>query len=443
MSLNDKRFLCLGGSAITRYYAEFDSVQQSHGVYANTLVFASDFSVQVDFSSTSTGLDMTFMAGEDTGNAVILDTSGGNIRALAFSGGLLQPVITTPEAPYIDGVLRSVGVSLVGTTVSLLVDGDVKSTGTWTTNPNYNISTIGTRYVNQRFFSGIIANPVATISGVTTSNTLGLATGNVEYPAENVFGANGWTGTGLTLGVGWVDNGDGTYTSDGTQSANSDVVQPLSNTSAGDLVQWQFEVISISSGGISFIASGSTQNSSSYTSVGDFNYYAEQVGVMADTKLRASSTFVGTVRVSEVRSITNAITYVNIPDSNREEFTLIDGSWINNTNVWDNTPTLGAGWTDEGAGVFSYIGDGSFSGLTESNLFSAGYSYAVSFVASGIVGDMRAIRGGLPDFVFSTNGSHSTVFAPSASTSLQFARNSGVVDCTLSTITAKRKIEIA
>jgi hypothetical protein len=46
------------------------------------------------------------------------------------------------------------------------------------------IGLLGKRNAASNYYNGILANPVATISGVTTTNTLGLATGNSEPSAE-------------------------------------------------------------------------------------------------------------------------------------------------------------------------------------------------------------------------------------------------------------------
>ena len=149
-------------SAITRFFAQLDSVLMSHLVYANTLVFGAGDTFEFEFlAPTATTVGNEYLTDSSSGTRawIYLHPDG----TYQLSGGFtleVDDVVKTTTSTYpVDGKLHKVKYTFTGV---------------------MSINTVGCRFSLELFYNGIIANPVATISGVTTSNTLGLATGNVE-----------------------------------------------------------------------------------------------------------------------------------------------------------------------------------------------------------------------------------------------------------------------
>jgi hypothetical protein len=155
------------GGAITRHFAQLDDVLMSHYVYANTLVFASGDTFEFEFlAPTSTVSANQYLTDSDANldRAFFLLSPDGTY---SFPTGFTMTVdgvaIDTNSVYTQDGKLHKVVMSFEAVR---------------------RIGFLGVRYDGTGFYNGIITNPVATISGVTTTNTLGLATGNSEPSAE-------------------------------------------------------------------------------------------------------------------------------------------------------------------------------------------------------------------------------------------------------------------
>jgi hypothetical protein len=85
---------------------------------------------------------------------------------------------TTVGTMFLDGV----SVPLVGTPYP---DDDKLHTMKLVFNATARIKVLGSRFSIEEYFDGIIANPKATISSVTTTHSLDLATGNTEQSEES------------------------------------------------------------------------------------------------------------------------------------------------------------------------------------------------------------------------------------------------------------------
>jgi len=73
-------------SAITRYFAQLDSVLMSHLTYANTLVFAANFSISCDCSTTSTVVQCLFGSTTQT-TQIRLDVGNSIVRVILNGKG--------------------------------------------------------------------------------------------------------------------------------------------------------------------------------------------------------------------------------------------------------------------------------------------------------------------------------------------------------------------
>lgn len=176
---------------------------------------------------------------------------------------------------------------------------------------------------------------------------------------------------------------------------------------------------------------------------------AYNVGILANPKLRDLSTSNNnlTFRLDNETSNTEVsngvtLTYVNIVPADRAQYTKdANGDWLSVLSVWDGTPTIGTQWTDNGANNYSYIGDGSFNELSDLVL-TVGESYIVDITVDSISGVMKAF-GGAPKVAFSTVGAHKLLLENVETTTLGFARDSGVVSCTMTVNSVKRILEVA
>jgi len=146
--------------AIQRYFTQLDPVANAYYELETPITLTGDFEIEVWFSSTSVAASMNLISGtivtEDT---IILDfTSSNTIRAFAYVGTTLQPITSTSSLPYLDGKLRTAGIRYTGTTVELLVDGVVMSSGTWALNGNQNIAYSGARAGTTNYLDSILSN---------------------------------------------------------------------------------------------------------------------------------------------------------------------------------------------------------------------------------------------------------------------------------------------
>jgi len=152
-------------SAITRYFAQLDPVQQSYYSYANTLVFGAGDTFEFEFLAPTGVLSSTMYLIDGDGTvdrSFLLMQALGNfdINNSVVSSFELDGVSVALDGAYpVDGKLHTIKINYSNTA---------------------RLRVMGSQHSGVQFYDGIIANPVATIGGVTTSNTLGLATGNVE-----------------------------------------------------------------------------------------------------------------------------------------------------------------------------------------------------------------------------------------------------------------------
>lgn len=109
------------------------------------------------------------------------------------------------------------------------------------------------------------------------------------------------------------------------------------------------------------------------------------------------------------------------------------------SELWDDTPEIGSDWTDEGGGVYSYIGTDTSNTLSENTIFDLTKSYQVTFDVVGITGEMKVFR--TPDVMkFDVDGSYIFTFPPTEFTGLHFTRNKGFVNCTISNVSVREII---
>jgi len=156
-------------SSTERIFIELDPVLNSYYSYATELVFFSGDTFEFEFLGKANA--NTFYLSD---SSVVNDR--GYVLVESFDG-LLDPNSTIGTM-----ILDGVSVPLVGTAYPT---DDKLHTMKLIFNAKAMIKFIGSRFTIEEFYDGIIANTKATISSVTTTHSLDLATGNSEQSTES------------------------------------------------------------------------------------------------------------------------------------------------------------------------------------------------------------------------------------------------------------------
>jgi len=428
-----------GDSAITRFYALTDSVLNSRLVYANTLVFQSGDTFEFDFLAPNAAVasdEFLFDGDTDVVNRAYL---------LLGSSGSFTPNATTMSALSIDG-------NVVGLTSAYPKDGKLH-TALVTMNNGAKVKYLGSRYTQAVFYNGILANAVATISGVTTTNPIGLAPngGNVEYSDENVFGAELSQVSLYNVISGLseiIDNTTLRILTDNSGSGTVITALPLSDTEAYSLI-----FTATNTAGILNVTNGDESITYLTTSdSGDFEiaippsglrFKRGQGGVLNDILMTNIS----------VRSITNALTYVFIPDANREQYTLIDGSWIGQEVVVNGGFNTDSDWGNtQGGSLWSISGGKANSNNITNNGFrndsapssSVGFRYITKFSISDYVSGEVSFNAGATGTLQSANGEYTETLIANNTNKPTLRPNFGTGFVgSVPSASVKRKIEVA
>jgi len=214
------------------------------------------------------------------------------------------------------------------------------------------------------------------------------------------LGGELWEGS-PTLGAGWTDNGDGTYTCDGSQSANSNLYMP-SPATEGKYFRLVVVAIEHTSGGCNLGIGTSNVLYTQVIAVGEWPHE----GVAAGTTwalIQASSSFEGIISVSFKQVIpTNLATTDDglplvlaadypLPREDSEEMSEGDKRYVYGQmlgkNLFTGFTTLGTGWADNGDGSFTI--DGTQTGASNAVVdlgMTDGALYTLKTIASGVTG---------------------------------------------------------
>ena len=155
--------------ATERYFAPLDDVLMSYYFYSTAIVLSAGDTFELEFLAPSSVVSSTETISDG-------ETASNRLRIQLASDGTYRFPSPSAATLEVDGVV-------INSSSTYPVDGKqhkAKFTGVGTGVLKY----LGVRYTIASYYSGIISNPIATISGVKTTNTLGLATGNSEPSAE-------------------------------------------------------------------------------------------------------------------------------------------------------------------------------------------------------------------------------------------------------------------
>ena len=326
---------------LSRYFVTLDPVLNSHYEMATPVTFTGDFEIEVEFSTTSTVIQI--ITGDTSNDFISLISSGTKVR---FKIGGVEA--DSNSLTLIDGKLHKIKVVRVGSVITTFVDGIASATLT-----NAGVSTfgyIGTWDVASLYFNGIIANAKFTdqsgASDVITTFKLDQATDITEYSQENTFGSeeivngdftNGttdWASPRNASSLSIINNklvsaADGTAPFGAAQRLDNLVVgksykliatATCSNSLANIWVRVSTssflgdDILSIN-GKVSVIVDGIFTATAARVHVG---------ALVAGHAANDTLTFDAGVSVKE---ITNAVEYKNIPQSARDLYTLDGNIW--------------------------------------------------------------------------------------------------------------------
>jgi len=358
-------------SAITRYFTNLNGTD-AYWEFQDTLVFASGdtFDIEHQFP-TATLSDAEYICDAGSGS------NRGNITLL--SNGLFSVNTAVISELRVDGIP-------VALSSAYPIDGKIHLTSV-TFSDLAEIKVLGKANFNLFFLSRILANPKANISGQTQTYTLGNAPGNdTELPIENVTGPEIWTNPPSSIQSYWTDDGGGVYSINAPDGAfNSVLMDSLPN----GVYEVSFTVDSVS-GVDSISAHADGVRISSDGALGKFTGLLTLTsGVISFARRGGAGAFTSTISSITIKSITNAITRINVVDADIELFTLTDDGWIGQEKIIGgdfNTPsdwtTTGSASVSGGLGLVDGTGGNS---LILQDALTDGLTYIASFTANIII----------------------------------------------------------
>ena len=348
-----------------------------------------------------------------------------------------------------------------------------------TTSQQYMIDGLGASRPWCRLNSGLIGwngsvfGATATLDGVTISNTditpslgvlhtiiLTLATdAQLDLIGKASFGAGLWNGilANLKITDGTTLTHDLPFDEDfATTSIAVNKAVPLgaelvvNGDFSNGLTGWTSSNALVVDGVVTFTASGfifqdmaGAVDTQVLTTFDDVGGSTPQIDEGLSTNSLGRFQFNGgigdTIDNISVKQADGYATAVNITDS--ELFTQVGADWLG-VELWvDPPPNIGSQWVDNGSKSYTYIGDGTFNQLQNNDIVVVGSTYVVSFDVASVNGTMR-VASNSNIGVFSTTGLKSFTFVADG-VQVYFARDIGIVNCTINNISIKRLIEVA
>ena len=187
-SLNDCMYNWFANAVgvITKVFINLEPIAPAYYSLSTPWVTSGDFEIEVDFATTASSGIMLIGDNFNTNYYFRTNSDG---QFVAYSSGVLKTFLT---ANYQDGKLHNVKFILTGTSLVCVLDGVATAGQTIVPFIGANNFKVGTNSVLNRYFDGILSNVKLTdITTPANSLSFGLdeLTGDIEYPAENVFGS--------------------------------------------------------------------------------------------------------------------------------------------------------------------------------------------------------------------------------------------------------------
>jgi len=341
---------------LSRYFSTLDPVLNSYYELASPITFTGDFEVEVEFATVAAN---GYMINGDTDLKYALRVISGNLWWLVGDGSSWQKQIDTTITVN-DGLLHKATTVKEGSTLKILLDGVEVVNVTDGDSVTPDIMFIGSSHTPSNFFDGIIANPIFTdksgAEDIVTEFTLGNATGDIEYSKGNTFGGEVIVNGDFATDSDWTLQGGSTISGDKLILNSTSGYAPLATQTvsfpSGQGFRLQFEVTNYSEGTIN-VRQGEAGSGNIIAVTSNGTYEAAFAGIAAGTLAFRSSSgnTVADIEVISVKEIQgNALTYINIPDSNREQYTLTDDGWLGHNELVAQPIDLASNWIDVAGG---------------------------------------------------------------------------------------------
>jgi hypothetical protein len=310
----------------------------SHYSLSNPVLFSGDFEIAISFSTLDNSGTLLSGSKQST-DIIVMDVFFGELRAFCFVGTSLQTILTS-TVDVNNGKLNRAKLRYIGNTAYLYLNNTVVDSSTWSLNGVQDIKLFGKRS-GSNSLQGITAD--VELTDITTpANSLEFKlnklTGGFELPANNVFGSElynfsnvGKTGDGNVTSTG-VSNFDVeiTNTSDRRSYVNFDTV-------IGQLYQVTLDVDSSAW----FIRAGSNGSGNVLVSANSATPFGTQFFTAETTTTSVMLESIGVLGTyshsnMSMQSISNLVTYENIPEDARETFTVDGTKLIGSNNLVTN-----------------------------------------------------------------------------------------------------------
>ena len=320
--LTERFALNLVSAALSRYFTGLTTALGTYWEFAKTLEFQSGDTFEFEFlAPTSIVSEFDYLT----------DGAVGEVR------GRFRLTPTGFYATSAEYTVTVDGVVITGSD-NYPVDGKLhKVVMTFTSASTIKYLAITQTFVNA--YTGILANPIATISGQTQTWTLGNGVGDdTEYNAENTFGAETWdsinfSGAGIQPWTGSFGDTSGNFAITGSGTGARTVsgvlidgktyrIRVHADILTGDIDFWYFDGVNNR-----VLATKEELNAGAQVDVFISDSLA-QLYFRSNTA-GESTAVLHSISVEEV--LGNAITRVNVPDASIEEFQLSEDS-----TQWDN-----------------------------------------------------------------------------------------------------------
>jgi hypothetical protein len=364
---------------ITKNFINLEPTANAYYTLSSAFEPVGDYILECDIlQNGGLGSDSQVIFGSPDDSSTYIGTlPDGFIRFRPRGGGVTIEI----PAPFLNStkLIKFKAVS-VNDVVTVSLSGTTIATFTESRKPkiaiigNYNLPS------EHSLWDGILSKP-RLIDNVTPANSLSFElnnlTGDIEYPADNVFGSELWD--------------YGTIVADGTTPQ----FVPIAGDTLGDFDVESTYIAKVEwvnlTGSIRFNAGAdrySTGNLSNNTGSAEFVTVFSNGDTPRLNVQELSPTGSTAVSVTfSVKKVTNALTYVNIAETVdvRDTFNEVDGGWLGSEKSQSLYSDLGT-WVDNNDGSYRNSLTVGFSRMRGDNISSGFYRMEVRIVSTPNVG---------------------------------------------------------
>lgn len=433
---------------IGRYFTEFLSSVSSYGELTDAITLSGDFVIEVDLTHT-----------EQTGNSMVLGQEGSSASWLGFTG-ISVPVLrmnidgvlaaTTARAPIADGRFHTVRIERVGSTVEMYVDGILEDTRT--NSGTFVWDFLGANNTPTNFYDGYLKNLKIWDDGVLIIDSPMNDAPSSSYFVNRaaVLGSDLGGTAPTTVNSPWVDNGDGSYSIDGSQ-VGTKTIYYAGLIEAGASYRFVGTVTDSTAGGI---RPENADTNYGYTSGNGEFEYVFTTNTNVNFNIECQEAFDGTVSftLQKIPATTPYIIKRNIADTQVGLYDQVSDGWTGQQTILNNNFESATGWTlnesppnseaNISSGVLNLISDGTYCAASQSGIITDGDIYRVEAKVLGITGSGASVRvGGVGSLLVLDGVGEFTADLAAVGTFIEIARG-GTTDIEIGRVSAKRFLEV-